>query len=698
MYDKAFLEELRAALPVIDVVRRRHKLRKVSAHEWAAVDNPSLKVNDAKNTWADWGSNGHDPGDIFDFWQWSTRCEFRQAVEELAQIAGIASERGTDGSERHGPNGQARAAPRRQIVATYDYVDADGAMIYQVVKYKPKSFAQRRPLPGEGKWIWGLTAGTYVRGRNGDFYSLNEDRKGWKGERRAFDAVAHGLYRFDELRELMIPDPEDPEFRPIISIPEGEADCETLRRWGLFATTNSGGAGNWQPYHAEYLRGANVIILLDNDTAGRKRGDTIGKSLHNVAKSVRVLDWKDHWPDAPKGADVTDWRDRVGGTGERLCEIVDNLPEWKPPADGAGTPDTAATLKSMRASTVAIRAIQWIWPGRFAVGKLGLLVGLPDEGKGQILCYVAATITNGGEWPGGEGRAPKGRVILLTAEDDIADTVNPRLLAAGANLNDIEIVRMVQEKGKDRMFNLASDLDLLRKKITEVGDVKMVLIDPVSAYLGVKKMDSFRTTDVRAVLGPVTDLAAEMMIGFLGIMHFNKKVDVTNALLRISDSMAFGATSRHAYAVVDDPENKRKLLVKAKNNLAPRNQKALAYDFGTRNVGSDPQTGQEIWAPYILWHPHHVDVTATEAMRAANESKSPAARDDAKKFLETFLAEGPKPKTEIEEAADANCISERTLRRAKTDLGVMAKKDGPDGSWTWRLPPAQTWRRSKDND
>jgi hypothetical protein len=160
---------------------------------------------------------------------------------------------------------------------------------------------------------------------------------------------------------------------------------------------------------------------------------------------------------------------------------------------------------------------------------------------------------------------------------------------------------------------------------------------------------------------------------------------LTNALLRISDSLAFGATARHAYAVVDDPENKRKLLVKAKNNVAPRAQKALAYDFGLREVGIDPKTKEKIWAPHIVWQ-GHVDVTATEAMRAVNESKSPTPRDDAKIFLENFLANGPKLKTEIEEAAEADCISERTLWRAKKDLGVIAEKAGLQGGWTWRLP------------
>ena len=246
--------------------------------------------------------------------------------------------------------------------------------------------------------------------------------------------------------------------------------------------------------------------------------------------------------------------------------------------------DPPSILKSSRASTFEMSAIQWLWENRFALGKLGILAGLPDEGKGQVLCDMAARITRGMDWPCGEGTAPEGNVVLLTAEDDPKDTVVPRLMAAGADLERIEIVQMVHEAGKDRMFSLVNDLDLLRQKILDVGNVKMIQIDPISAYLGVKKMDSFRTTDVRAVLGPVTELASELMVSIIGIMHFNKKTDITDALLRISDSLAFGATARHVFAVVDDAENKRKLFVKGKNNLAPRDIKTLAYYFGTREV------------------------------------------------------------------------------------------------------------------
>ena len=232
----------------------------------------------------------------------------------------------------------------------------------------------------------------------------------------------------------------------------------------------------------------------------------------------------------------------------------------------------------------------------------------------------------------------------------------------------------------------SDDLDLLRQKIAAVGDVRMVLVDPISAYLGVGKVDSFRTTDVRAVLAPVMDLARELEVAFIGIMHFNKKTDVTNALLRISDSLAFGAAARHVYAVVDDNENNRKVMVKGKNNNAPRDQKALAYTFATKEVATDPETGAPIIAPYIVWEPEHVDVTATEAMAAANEGRAPGARDKAIKFLQNELAVGPRAAKELTEMAEANDISKRTLKRAKSELGVITTKDGSDGGWTWRLP------------
>src|SRR5262249_48003300 len=149
----------------------------------------------------------------------------------------------------------------------------------------------------------------------------------------------------------------------------------------------------------------------------------------------------------------------------------------------------------------------------------------------------------------------------------------------------IEIIKMVRDRdeksGKERTrtFNLVSDLEKLRRKIAEVGDVVLILIDPISAYLGVGKVDSFRDTDVRAVLTPLKELAEELRIAVVAVMHFNKKVDVLNMMLRISNSIAFAAASRHAFGIVDDAENARKLLIRGKNNLARKDDRALAFHF-----------------------------------------------------------------------------------------------------------------------
>jgi hypothetical protein len=260
---------------------------------------------------------------------------------------------------------------------------------------------------------------------------------------------------------------------------------------------------------------------------------------------------------------IAEWLDYRGGDEPADTRVLDA-------SNTASLPNAGALLKSARASTFELSAIDWLWPDRFAIGKLGILAGLPDEGKGQIFADMAARVTRGLAWPCDEGHAPQGNVILLSAEDDPSDTVVPRLLAANADLERVEIVSMVRDANKERMFSLVTDLALLRRKIAEVGNVTLVLIDPISAYLGVGKIDSYRNTDVRAVLAPVVELAAELKVAIIGIMHFNKKTDVTNALLRISDSLAFGATARHVYAVVDDPENKRKLFVRAKTmSLAP---------------------------------------------------------------------------------------------------------------------------------
>src|SRR5262245_57815994 len=267
-----------------------------------------------------------------------------------------------------------------------------------------------------------------------------------------------------------------------------------------------------------------------------------------------------------------------------------------------------------------MRGVEWLWPGRFARGKFGLIAGLPDMGKGQIAAFIAAAVTAAIPLPCDEGIAPQGNVIWFNAEDGERDTVLPRLTAAGADLNRIHFVNGARVGGVEKMFSLVTDLQLLRSAIEKIGNVVLVIIDPVSAYLGVGKVDGRSATDVRGVLTPLKDMAEELHVAVIGISHFNKKDDIKSALLRVSDSIAWVAAARHVYAVVGDPEAKQcKLFVKAKNNLA-RDAKALRYGMGVNTVGHDPRLDMDIEAPFIVWHPQHVEITANEAMQAAGHT------------------------------------------------------------------------------
>jgi hypothetical protein len=338
--------------------------------------------------------------------------------------------------------------------------------------------------------------------------------------------------------------------------------------------------------------------------------------------------------------------------------------------------------------------IDWLWPGRFARGKFGLIAGLPDYGKGQIAAFITAAVTAALELPCDEGTAPQGNVIWFNAEDGARDTIKPRLIAAGADINRVHIVNGARVGGEDKTFSLVTDLRLLRKKILQIGNVVLVIIDPVSAYLGVGKVDGRSATDVRGVLTPLKDMAEELHIAVIGIAHFNKKDDVKSALLRVSDSIAYVAAARHVYAVLDDPEDKdSKLFVKAKNNLA-KDTKALRYGIGVKTVGHDAKLGVDINAPYIVWHPQHVEITANEAMQAAG---SHTAKREAREFLLERLEAGPANSDDIIEEAKQEGIAEKTLRRAKKELGIKSRKQQgrTDGPWFWELPPKrESWPSS----
>jgi putative DNA primase/helicase len=213
------------------------------------------------------------------------------------------------------------------------------------------------------------------------------------------------------------------------------------------------------------------------------------------------------------------------------------------------------------AADITPEPVEWLWPGRIAIGKQTLLAGEAGLGKSQVTIGVAAAVSNGGPWPCGEGPAPLGNVIILSAEDGAADTVIPRLMAAGADRQRVHLISGVtSEDGKGRRaFDLQSDLDLLEAKIAEIGDVKLVIIDPISSYLG-RKVDSHVNAAVRATLEPVGEMAERLRVAFLSVTH-PPKGSTTTAINRFIGSVAFVAAARSAFMVTRDADNEERPTV-----------------------------------------------------------------------------------------------------------------------------------------
>jgi predicted ATP-dependent serine protease len=170
-----------------------------------------------------------------------------------------------------------------------------------------------------------------------------------------------------------------------------------------------------------------------------------------------------------------------------------------------------------RMADVEPEPVNWLWIARIARGKLTLIAGDPGIGKSQISIYIAGPVSKGAAWPDG-GSAPLGSVLILTAEDSARDTVRPRLEGTGADLARVHRLRAATVNGAATTFSLQTDLEALSQKAVKTGDVLLVIIDPITSYMG-SNVDSHRTTDVRAVLEPLATWAEQHNIAVLGITH-----------------------------------------------------------------------------------------------------------------------------------------------------------------------------------
>lgn len=349
--------------------------------------------------------------------------------------------------------------------------------------------------------------------------------------------------------------------------------------------------------------------------------------------------------------------------------------------------------KRVRAMTVCMADVQpepisWLWPGRIALGKLTLIAGDPGLGKSLLTATMAATVSKGYTWPLTDSASPVGSVVLLSAEDGPADTIRPRLDAAEADCERIYVLQAIRDVDAEgnptqRMFSFKRDLAALEEQLSSLPDCKLLIIDPVSAYLD--GTDSHNNTDVRGLLAPLAKLAADNDIAVVLVQHLNKSSG-SSAMYRAMGSVAFIAAARAAYVVTKDKDNpERRLVMPVKNNLA-KDSTGLAYSVIEAENG----------APVIAWETEPVMMTADEALTPSDTNEEKTDTEWAKEVLQIALSNGPKPVAEVQKEAKQAGISPKSLRTAREKLGVKPKKVGFNAGWVWSLPQREDAQKGED--
>ncbi len=326
-----------------------------------------------------------------------------------------------------------------------------------------------------------------------------------------------------------------------------------------------------------------------------------------------------------------------------------------------------------RLTNVERETLEWLWPGRVPLGKLTLLAGDPGLGKSFVTLDMAARVSRGEPWPDMPIlKQTAASVLLLNAEDDLADTIAPRLDKAGADDRNIVAIEGVSLLGQRRHFSLQQDLPRLVETIEQNPGTRLVVIDPIAAYCG--NVDSHKNSDVRGLLAPLAELASRHHLAIVAVTHLSKSGG-TKAVYRAMGSLAFAAAARAVWAIVKDPDDsQRRLLLPAKLNLA-QDPNGLAYRI---------QNGRVAWETEPVRM--HADDAFTAELRAASSPGTRGTeRREAANWLREELAQGSRPASEVIASGEQYGFTKRTLQRALQTIGGERAKDTFNGPWLWSL-------------
>lgn len=317
--------------------------------------------------------------------------------------------------------------------------------------------------------------------------------------------------------------------------------------------------------------------------------------------------------------------------------------------------DLQNLLMLIKMSEIQVKDVSWLWYPYIAFGKVSILQGDPGEGKTTLILYLISLLSRGAMLPFDDQIRSPINIIYQSAEDDLGDTIKPRLIKTGADCDKILLI-------DDTKAELSMTDTRLEEALKETG-AKLLVLDPLQAYLGAQ-VDMHRANEIRPVLKRLGNLAEKYNCAIVLIGHMNK-ASGTKSTYRGLGSIDFQAAARSVLVMgrLKDQPNIR-ILAHGKSSLAPEGQ-SLAFEL-------NEEEGLKLLGRY--------DISVDDLLSGApKESKL----QKAERMLNEVLADGAELQSKLLERAKNMDISKRVLDQAKKNLGIKSFKSGD--KWYWQL-------------
>ena len=345
---------------------------------------------------------------------------------------------------------------------------------------------------------------------------------------------------------------------------------------------------------------------------------------------------------------------------------------------------TATVIDSVSLDQIAMEPIDWLIKNWLPLGKLVLLAGQAGTGKTQLAISIAANLSAGSTLVDGSQHPPS-NVLIWTGEDDASTVIVPRFKAAMADMSRVHIIQGVTEpNGKRRPFDFSVDLMELKCRAAEMGHVVLIIIDPI---VSVVTGDSNKSSDVRAGLQPIVELAQELNCSIIGITHYRKGIGSQNVSDDVLGSQAYIAVPRVAWGTKRRDSDQACVLAIIKNNLAPV---IGGYEYAIEPCVVYNNHGQEIETSRINWGEYR-EQSAVRLFREYGsdlEEESDNLSEPIRILIELLKDGSARKVGDIKQLVEQrSSVSWRSVQRAASKLNLIRLRSNAfQGESTWQLP------------